>query len=84
MNPETKFIWAFIAPVIAILLINIGFIIMAAIVMWKHNKKKSGTMDKKKIKRWLKVTGLSCGGDGVNVDVRSAGSGGSPWPTSSP
>ena len=30
MNPETKFIWAFIAPVIAIIFANIVFFIMAA------------------------------------------------------
>ena len=40
MNPETKFIWAFIAPVIVIFLANIGFFIMAATIMWRHQKKQ--------------------------------------------
>ena len=53
LNPETKFIWAFIAPVLVIMLINAGFFVMAAIVIWRHNKKKSNR--NKHVKSWLKV-----------------------------
>ncbi len=38
LNPDTNFIWAFIVPVVVIILINIGFFIMAAIIMWRHSK----------------------------------------------
>ena len=50
INPETKFIWAFIAPVIAIILTNIVFFIMAATIMWLHKKKKSNHMNTKHMK----------------------------------
>ncbi len=41
LNPGTKFIWAFIVPVVVIILINIGFFIMAATIMWRHQKKQN-------------------------------------------
>ena len=37
----TGFVWAFIAPVILIILVNTGFFIMAATIMWRHQKKQS-------------------------------------------
>ena len=55
LNPETHFIWAFIAPVVVIMLANVAFIIMAAIVMWRHKKRLTGKMEAKKIKDWLKA-----------------------------
>ena len=55
LNPETKFIWAFILPVLVIILVNIGFFIMAAIVMWKHRKRQTGEMKRKDVASWLKA-----------------------------
>ena len=55
LNPKTHFIWAFIAPVLVIMFINVAFIIMAATVMWRHKKKLTGKMEAKKIKNWLKA-----------------------------
>ena len=55
LNPETHFIWAFIAPVLVIMFINVAFIIMAATVMWRHKKRLTGKMEAKKIKNWLKA-----------------------------
>ena len=55
MNPHTKFIWAFILPVLLIILVNIGFFIMAAIVMWKHRKRQTGEMKRKDVASWLKA-----------------------------
>ena len=55
MNPSTGFIWAIIAPVIVTICINIGLFVMAAIVMWRHKKKKAGKMNKKQVKNWLKA-----------------------------
>jgi len=39
LNPETKFIWAFIVPVVLIILTNIVIFVIVARVMWKHQKK---------------------------------------------
>jgi len=36
LKTDTHFIWAFIAPVIVIFLANIGFLIMAAVIMWRQ------------------------------------------------
>ena len=55
MNPGTGFIWAFIVPVLAIILLNIGFFIMAAVVMWRHKRKQVGKMKRKHVKNWLKA-----------------------------
>ena len=56
LNTETNFIWAFIAPVIVIILINVGFFIMAAIAMWRHNKRQSRSeMSKERFRSWLKT-----------------------------
>ena len=53
LNPNSNFIWAFIAPVIVIILTNIGFFIMAAVTIWRHNERKGG--DIKSARSWLKV-----------------------------
>jgi len=53
LNPGTKFIWSFIVPVIIILLTNIAFLIMAAILMWKHKKRQTGKMSAKDVRSWL-------------------------------
>ena len=59
LNPDTGFVWSFIAPVIIILLINTVFLIMAAVKMWRHKKKQHGEMKAKDGKKWLKaVTSL--------------------------
>ena len=56
LNPSTHFIWAFIAPVIVIILINVGFFIMAAVTIWRHHERKGGdTRTNKHVKSWLKV-----------------------------
>ena len=52
MNPETHFIWAFIAPVLVIMLANVAFLIMAAIVMWRHQKRQTSKIN---VKSWLKA-----------------------------
>ena len=55
LNPVTHFIWAFTAPVILIILINVGFFIMAAIALWRHNKRQTGgEMSKERFGSWLK------------------------------
>lgn len=56
MNPETKFIWAFVAPVILITLINVAFFIKAATVMWKLSRRRYRlTGNVKHAKTWLKA-----------------------------
>ena len=56
LNPKTHFIWAFIAPVIVIILINVGLFIMATIVLWRHNKRQTdGEMSKERLRSWLKT-----------------------------
>ena len=37
------------------MLANVAFLIMAAIVMWRHKKRLTGKMEAKKIKDWLKA-----------------------------
>lgn len=56
LNPKTHFIWAFIAPVMIVIFINIGFFLMAALRLWHQRKKKiKGNMDRKNIMAWLKA-----------------------------
>ena len=40
LNPATSFTWSFIAPVVLILLANIGFFIMAVVIMFRHHKRQ--------------------------------------------
>ena len=46
LNPETKFTWALIVPVIVIFLANSCFLVMTAVIMWRHKMKE---IDKTKI-----------------------------------
>jgi len=39
LNPKNHFIWMFIAPAMLIFLANVGLFIMAATIMWRHQKK---------------------------------------------
>ena len=39
MSPEKHFVLVFIVPATLIFLTNIGFFIMAATIMWRHQKK---------------------------------------------
>ena len=56
LNPKTHFIWTFIAPVIVIIFINAGFFIMAAIAIWRHNKRQTGgDITKERLRSWLKT-----------------------------
>ena len=55
LNPTTHFIWAFIVPVLVIILVNIGFFIMAAVILWQHKKKQVRKMNRKHVKNWLKA-----------------------------
>ena len=50
VNPGTSFIWVFIAPVVVIILADVGLFTMAAVVMWRHKKRQTGAMNKKDIK----------------------------------
>ena len=58
MNAKTHFIWAFIAPVLVIILLNTGFLIMAGVALWRQRKNQKGEMDRKSILAWLKVLSL--------------------------
>ena len=55
MNTETHFIWAFIGPVIVIFLTNIGFLIMAAVIMWRQQKKRNIQQKSSDVGGWLKA-----------------------------
>jgi Trk-type K+ transport system membrane component len=56
LNPGNSFIWALIAPVIAIILTNVGFFVMAIIVLWKQKKRRTGDMNAKQVRKWLKAS----------------------------
>ncbi len=55
LSNETNFIWAFIAPVVLIIFVNIIFFIMAAVVLWQQRKKRNDKMGRKDIATWLKA-----------------------------
>ena len=55
MKTDTHFIWAFIGPVVLILLTNIGFVIMAAVIMWTQQKKRNIQMKSSDVGGWLKA-----------------------------
>ena len=55
MKTGTHFIWAFIGPVILIFLTNIGFLIMAAVIMWRQQKKRNINKKSSDFSRWLKA-----------------------------
>ena len=50
LNPETSFIWSIIAPVILIFISNIGFFIMAIVIMYKHQKRQHTEVKAHKVK----------------------------------
>lgn len=54
LNPATNFIWAFIVPVILIILANIGFFIIAATIMWKHQMRNREKSKVDNVCRWMK------------------------------
>ena len=39
MNPDTGFIWAFIAPMIVIIAVTFVLFVIVTRVMWKHQKR---------------------------------------------
>ena len=49
-NPATKFIWSFIVPVILIFLANVGFFVMAIVIMCRHQKRQRAEKKTHKIK----------------------------------
>ena len=55
LNPTTDFIWAFILPVLVIILVNVGFLVMAAVTLWQHKKKREGKISTKDKRNWLKT-----------------------------
>ena len=55
MKTETHFIWAFIGPVILVVLTNIGFLIMAAVIMWRQQKKRNINKESSDYSGWLKA-----------------------------
>ena len=50
MNPETKFIWTFIAPVAVIIAVNILLFVVVLSIMWKHQKKMVNESTTKNVK----------------------------------
>ena len=60
MNPATKFTLSFIVPVIFIFLANVGFFIMAVVVMCRHQRRQRAEKKTHKIKYglFLKVVQL--------------------------
>ena len=47
MNPDTSFIWAFIAPVVVIVAVTFVLLVIVVRVMWKHQRRMT---DNTKIK----------------------------------
>ena len=54
LRPDSYFVWAFIAPVILIFLVNIGFFIMAGVIMWRHQKKQRDKNRFQHVCNWLR------------------------------
>ena len=55
MKTDTHFIWALIGPVILIFLTNIGFLLMAAVIMWRQQKKRNIKQNSSDVGGWLKA-----------------------------
>ena len=55
MKTGTRFIWAFIRPVMLVFLTNIGFLIMAAVIMWRQQKKGNINKKSSELSRLLKT-----------------------------
>ena len=49
LNPENKFIWAFILPVVVIIVMTFVLFIIVVRVMWKHQKKMTDKSTPKKV-----------------------------------
>ena len=41
LNPHSNFVWSFIVPVLVVFLVNVGFLIMVLVIMYKHAKKRT-------------------------------------------
>ena len=54
MSPEKHFVWVFIVPATLIFLTNIGFFIMAATIMWRHQKKITENNKITRFVNWFK------------------------------
>ena len=52
LNHSTSFVWSLLVPVILIFLANIGFFIMAIVIMYRHQKRQN-TDDKKHKIKWV-------------------------------
>ena len=50
MNPATSFVWSLIAPVILILLANVGFFIMAVVIMCRHQRRQQNKDKAKQVR----------------------------------
>ena len=55
LSPEEHFVWVFIVPATLIFLTNIGFFIMAATTMWRHQKKMKENKKYTNFIRWFKA-----------------------------
>ena len=55
MKTQTHFTWALIGPVIPIFLTNIGFLIMAAVIMWRQQNKRNIMKKSRNVGGWLKA-----------------------------
>ena len=49
LNPYTHFVWAFIAPVLVVICVNVGFFIMTLIIMHRHAKTRSTTSEARQV-----------------------------------
>ena len=52
LSHRTSFVWSLLVPVILIFLANIGFFIMAIVIMYRHQKRQN-TDDKKHKIKWV-------------------------------
>ncbi|XP_019858481.1 PREDICTED: adhesion G protein-coupled receptor L2-like [Amphimedon queenslandica] len=55
LNYESGFIWSFIGPVILIILANVGFLVMAIVIMKRHQKKQIHKKQSFQTKYWIKA-----------------------------
>ena len=55
MSPDKHFVWVFIVPATLIFLANIGFFIMAATIMWRHQKKIKENNKMTSFLNWFKA-----------------------------
>ncbi len=55
LRTDNYFIWAFIAPVIIIFVCNFILLTMAAVIMWKQQKKRKINAESNQALKWLKA-----------------------------